>query len=154
MRNVLNLKKNHVSDFSDFHFSSYGHFCSQTMVNFRWIFSHKSKNKNRTSVLLIVVIFFQSSLRAYTMDAMIFVFIFFILFMINVTFPYLFPWIWFDFFSLCMDARIFVLFFSFYLWLMSHFPICSRSLVNLIGYFFFYLNKWDFYFAVKTFLAS
>ena len=34
MHNELNRKKNHISDF---HFSSYGYFCTQ-IPNFRWIF--------------------------------------------------------------------------------------------------------------------
>ena len=34
--------KNH---FSDFHFSSYCHFCTQNMVNFTCIFDHNSKKK-------------------------------------------------------------------------------------------------------------
>ena len=42
MWNVLKRMKNH---FSDFYFSSFGHFCTQNMINFRWIFSHNSKKK-------------------------------------------------------------------------------------------------------------
>ena len=42
--NVLKRMKN---QFSNFYFSSYGNFCTQNMVNFRWIFTHSSKNKNR-----------------------------------------------------------------------------------------------------------
>jgi len=37
MRNVLNLKKNQISDVFDFYFSSYSHFCSkngQFAINF------------------------------------------------------------------------------------------------------------------------
>ena len=34
------------NQFSDFYFSSYGYFCTQNIVNFRWIFTHSSKNKN------------------------------------------------------------------------------------------------------------
>ena len=37
MRNVLKRPKNQISDFSDFCFSSYGHFCIQNLVNFRWL---------------------------------------------------------------------------------------------------------------------
>ena len=46
MRNVLNRKKNHISDFSDFHFSSYGHFCTKN-CQFSINFHDNSKNKNR-----------------------------------------------------------------------------------------------------------
>ena len=35
----LNRKKNQISDFSDFHFSRYGHFCTKYHPNFRWIFT-------------------------------------------------------------------------------------------------------------------
>ena len=43
MRNVLNRKKNHVSDFS---YSSYGHFCTQN-CQFSMNFHDNPKNKNR-----------------------------------------------------------------------------------------------------------
>ena len=39
-------KKNHISDFSDFHFSSYGHFCTKN-CQFSMNFHDNSKNKNR-----------------------------------------------------------------------------------------------------------
>ena len=34
------------NQFTDIYFSSYGHFCTQDMVNFRRIFTHNLKNKN------------------------------------------------------------------------------------------------------------
>ena len=49
-RNRLNTMKNHASDFSDFYFSSYGHFLVifwRQHFNFRWIFSNNWKNKYR-----------------------------------------------------------------------------------------------------------
>ena len=46
MRNVLNRKKNKVSDFSDIYFSSYGHFCSEN-CKFSMNFPDDLKNKNR-----------------------------------------------------------------------------------------------------------
>ena len=46
MRNVLNRKKNHISDFSDFHFSGYGHFCTKN-YKFLMNFHDNSKNKNQ-----------------------------------------------------------------------------------------------------------
>ena len=46
MRNVLNRKKNQILDFSDFYFSSYGHFCSRNCP-FPMNFHDNSKNKNR-----------------------------------------------------------------------------------------------------------
>ena len=45
MRNVLNRKKNQISDSSDFYFSNYDHFCTKNHPNFRWIFHEYSKNK-------------------------------------------------------------------------------------------------------------
>ena len=39
MRNVLYKKKTH--------FSSYGNFFTQNVINFQWIFTHKSKNESR-----------------------------------------------------------------------------------------------------------
>ena len=52
MRYVMNRKKNHVSDFSDIYFSSYGQFWSflhPNHPNFRWIFTitRKINRKNR-----------------------------------------------------------------------------------------------------------
>ena len=45
IRNWLNRKKNHISDFCNSYFSSYGHFCTQNVTNFRWIFTHNSKHE-------------------------------------------------------------------------------------------------------------
>ena len=39
-------KKNHISDFSDFHSSSYGHFCTKN-GQFSMNLNDKSENKNR-----------------------------------------------------------------------------------------------------------
>ena len=48
MRNVLYRKKNHVSDFSYFYFSSYGHFCTNNCQFSMNIFHENgSKNKER-----------------------------------------------------------------------------------------------------------
>ena len=47
MSNVLNRKKNHTSDFSDFYFSNYGHFCNKN-GQFSMHFHDNLKNKNRT----------------------------------------------------------------------------------------------------------
>ena len=50
IQNRLNRKKNQISDFSDFNFSSYGHFLvilCRHHPNFRWTFQDNSKNKNR-----------------------------------------------------------------------------------------------------------
>ena len=55
MRNVLNQKKNHESDFSDFYFPSYGHFLVilwRHHPNFRWIFHDNSKINNQRFFLL------------------------------------------------------------------------------------------------------
>ena len=46
MRNVLNRKKNHVSDFSDLYFSSYGENSSK-IDNFELKNNHITKTKNR-----------------------------------------------------------------------------------------------------------
>ena len=46
MRNVLNRKKNHISNFSDFYFFNYGYFCTQN-YRFSMNFHDNSKNKNR-----------------------------------------------------------------------------------------------------------
>ena len=46
MRNVLNRKRNPISDFSDFNFSSYGHFCTKNS-KFSLNFHDNSKNKSR-----------------------------------------------------------------------------------------------------------
>ena len=49
MRNVLKRMKNQLADF---YFSSYGHLCTQYMVNFQWNFTHNSKNKNHKKNLI------------------------------------------------------------------------------------------------------
>ena len=57
MRNVLKRKKNNVSDFSYYYFSSYSHFLVilwRHHPNFRWIFDDNSKNKNRRIFLLFL----------------------------------------------------------------------------------------------------
>ena len=55
IRNLLNRKKNKISDF---YFSSYGHFCTHNDPNFRCIFTHNSKNKNRTIFSIIFTILY------------------------------------------------------------------------------------------------
>ena len=45
--NRPNRKKNQIFDLWDFYFSSSGHFFTQNDLNFRWIFTHNWKNKNR-----------------------------------------------------------------------------------------------------------
>ena len=55
IRNRLNRKNNHTSDFSDFYLSNYGNFWSflwRHHPNFRWIFHDNSKNKNWRIFLL------------------------------------------------------------------------------------------------------
>ena len=47
MQNVLNRKKNKISGFSNFYFSSYGHYWSFFYHNFQWIFHNNSKIKKR-----------------------------------------------------------------------------------------------------------
>ena len=49
IRNWLNQKKKQISNFFDFYFSSYVHFCTQNDPNFRWIFLHNSKKKKMVS---------------------------------------------------------------------------------------------------------
>ena len=34
-----------------YYFPSYGHFCTQNIVNFQWIFTYNSRNKNRKKIL-------------------------------------------------------------------------------------------------------
>ena len=46
IRNVLNRKKNHISDFSDFYFLSYGQFCTEN-CQFSMHFHDSSKIKIR-----------------------------------------------------------------------------------------------------------
>ena len=46
MRNELNRKRNQISDFFDFYFSSYGHFCSK-ICRFSMNRHDNSINKNR-----------------------------------------------------------------------------------------------------------
>ena len=48
----LNRKKNHISNFSDLHFSRYGYFCFQE-YQFSMNFHVKSKNKNRENWFFI-----------------------------------------------------------------------------------------------------
>ena len=47
MRNRLNRKKNQTSDFSDFYFPSYGHFCLFLPLIFDEFFTITRKIKNR-----------------------------------------------------------------------------------------------------------
>ena len=50
---VLNRMKNHISDFSDFYFSSYGPFCTENpskIANFEYNNVHISKTKNRKNL--------------------------------------------------------------------------------------------------------
>ena len=45
-------------NFPIFYFSSYGHFCTQNIVNFLWIFTYNSKNKNcKINVIPFFILF-------------------------------------------------------------------------------------------------
>ena len=59
MRNMLNRKKNHISDFSYNYFSSSGLLFTQNMANFRWIFTIIRKIKIGT--IWYIIFFFVSA---------------------------------------------------------------------------------------------
>ena len=52
-------KKNHISDFSDFHFPSYSPFCTKN-CQFSMNFHDNSKNKNRKIDFTFSLIFFSA----------------------------------------------------------------------------------------------
>ena len=60
MWNRLNRKKNWISGFSDFYFSSFGHFWSFLYLNFRWIFHNNSKNKKSENFFIIFPIIYNT----------------------------------------------------------------------------------------------
>ena len=57
LRNVLKRMKD---QFSDFYFSSFGHFHTRNHSNFRWIFTHNSKNKNQKKNFIHVFLRFRT----------------------------------------------------------------------------------------------
>ena len=57
MRNVLNQKKNQISDFSNFYFFELRSFLWHHHTNFQWIFHDNFKNNIRKNVSIFFILF-------------------------------------------------------------------------------------------------